>query len=97
MNLSFGELLVIMAVALLVFGPDKLPEIGKNLGRAVRSFRSASSELQQELGTSLNFLDDEKSKAPQQQEAQAPAPLPPPPAPVMPAEPSAQQQSTTAD
>lgn len=82
MNLGFGELLLIFALALLVFGPDKLPEIGKNLGRAVRSFRSASTELQSELRTSLDLDDDEAKPAPSSDAAAAsPPPLPPPPPP----------------
>jgi sec-independent protein translocase protein TatA len=36
-----------MAIALLVFGPKKLPEIGKSLGRAIREFRRTSDELKE--------------------------------------------------
>jgi TatA/E family protein of Tat protein translocase len=40
-------MLLIMAIALLVFGPKKLPEIGKSLGRALREFRRTSDELKE--------------------------------------------------
>ncbi len=43
------EILMILLIALLVFGPQKLPELGKALGRAVREFKKASSELQETL------------------------------------------------
>lgn len=81
MNVSFSELLLILAVALLIFGPDKLPEIGKNLGRALRTFRSATSDLQRELRTSLDIDDSEKKTAEAGDAADTPA-LPPPPPPV---------------
>lgn len=83
MNLSFGEILLILAVALVVFGPDKLPEIGKNLGRAMRSFRSASQELQKELRSSLDFVDDAEPKPTKPADSRNSA-LPPPPPPVLP-------------
>lgn len=42
-NVGFPELILILAVVLLVFGPGKLPEIGKAVGRSLREFREASS------------------------------------------------------
>ncbi len=39
------ELILIFVVALLVFGPKKLPEIGKSIGRAIREFRRTSEEI----------------------------------------------------
>jgi Tat protein translocase TatB subunit len=44
-NIGFPELLIILAIALLVFGPKKLPEISKSLGKAVREFRRTSDEI----------------------------------------------------
>jgi sec-independent protein translocase protein TatA len=43
---SFGapELIVILVVALVVFGPSKLPELGKSLGEAIRGFKKAMSD-----------------------------------------------------
>jgi TatA/E family protein of Tat protein translocase len=37
-----GEIVLILAIALLVFGPTKLPQLGEALGKAIRSFRKAS-------------------------------------------------------
>lgn len=44
-QLGFSEMLVIFIVALLVFGPKKLPELGKSLGRGIREFKKATEEL----------------------------------------------------
>jgi sec-independent protein translocase protein TatA len=41
MNIGWGELLVIMAIALLIVGARRLPEIGHSLGRAIREFQDA--------------------------------------------------------
>jgi len=42
-NIGFPELILILAVVLLVFGPGKLPEIGKAVGRSLREFRQATA------------------------------------------------------
>ena len=47
------HLLVIFGIALLVFGPKKLPELGKGLGEAIRGFKSSLIEGEQ-AGTSLD-------------------------------------------
>lgn len=44
-SLGFSEMLIIFVVALLVFGPKKLPELGKSLGKGMREFRKATNEL----------------------------------------------------
>ena len=43
-GIGMQELLLILIVVLLIFGANKLPEIGGGLGRAIRNFRRASSE-----------------------------------------------------
>jgi sec-independent protein translocase protein TatA len=48
-NIGLPELLIILAIALLVFGPKKLPEVGKSLGRAIREFRRTSDELKERI------------------------------------------------
>jgi sec-independent protein translocase protein TatA len=48
-NIGFPELLIILAIALLIFGPKKLPEVGKSLGRAIREFRRTSDELKDRI------------------------------------------------
>jgi sec-independent protein translocase protein TatA len=44
-NFGFSEMLLVFIVALLVFGPKKLPELGKSLGKGIREFRKATDEL----------------------------------------------------
>jgi len=44
-----GELLLILILALIVFGPRRLPEIGKSLGQMMREFRQASDEITGQL------------------------------------------------
>lgn len=48
-NIGFGELLVIGIIALLVFGPQKLPELGKSLGSALKEFRKATQSISEEV------------------------------------------------
>jgi sec-independent protein translocase protein TatA len=45
MRLGFGEILLILAVALLIFGPSKLPQLGEALGKGIRNFRKTSEGL----------------------------------------------------
>ena len=48
-NIGAGELLVILLVALIVVGPQKLPEIGRTIGRALTEFRKTQEELRRSL------------------------------------------------
>lgn len=50
------EIVVIMVVALIVFGPGKLPEIGAQVGKAVRDFRRATNDLTREFNDSTSDL-----------------------------------------
>ncbi|HEY8341869.1 MAG TPA: twin-arginine translocase TatA/TatE family subunit [Calditerricola sp.] len=53
-NIGFGEILLVLLVALLLFGPSKLPELGRAFGRTLREFKNATKGL---------VDDDEGSKA----------------------------------
>jgi sec-independent protein translocase protein TatA len=48
-SIGFPEILLILALALLVFGPKKLPEIGRSIGRALREFRRTSDEIKEKI------------------------------------------------
>jgi TatA/E family protein of Tat protein translocase len=48
-GIGFQELIVILVVALLIFGPKRLPELARSLGRGLAEFRRASSELRDQL------------------------------------------------
>jgi TatA/E family protein of Tat protein translocase len=44
-NLGFPEIMIIFVIALLVFGPRKLPELGKSLGKSLAEFKRATNDL----------------------------------------------------
>ena len=58
-SLGMQEIIVIFVLALIVFGPRKLPEIGKSLGKALSEFKKASNELRQSWEEEVR-LDKEK-------------------------------------
>lgn len=55
-SIGFGEIIVVLLVALIVFGPKRLPEIGRTMGKSMREFRRATSNLKREFEDSI---DDE--------------------------------------
>ncbi|MBI3910182.1 MAG: twin-arginine translocase TatA/TatE family subunit [Armatimonadetes bacterium] len=70
------ELLVIMALALLFFGPKKLPEIGRSLGGALREFRRASQNFMDALNHPDLLLEDNEADRPPPKSIEFPAPPP---------------------
>jgi TatA/E family protein of Tat protein translocase len=58
-DVGLQEMLVIGVIALLVFGPSKLPELGRMVGRALREFRRASDEFRSTVETNLHINDPE--------------------------------------
>ena len=65
-SIGMPELIVIMLLALLIFGPRKLPELGRSLGRSLGEFKRASNELR-------HTLDEEiRSEEERNREKQAP-------------------------
>ncbi len=75
-GIGMTELVVILAVALIVFGPTRLPELARSLGRAMAEFRRASTDLRQTFNESIH--DPHPPAAPA---APAPAPAIAPPDP----------------
>lgn len=53
-GIGLPEMAVIAAIGLLVFGPKRLPELGRTLGRTLRGFQSASSEFEQEFRKAID-------------------------------------------
>ena len=56
-GLGIGELLVIFVIALVVFGPKKLPEIGRSVGRAMMEFKKASQEFQDSMREEMKEVE----------------------------------------
>jgi sec-independent protein translocase protein TatA len=62
-GLGVPELIFILLLALLIFGPKKLPEIGRTLGKGMSEFRKASNELTRSINAELSL--DEQPAPPQ--------------------------------
>jgi sec-independent protein translocase protein TatA len=60
LNIGTPELILIMFVALLLFGGDKLPGIAKGLGKGIRDFKDASEGVKREINNQINNYDDKK-------------------------------------
>jgi len=57
-GIGLPEMGVIMVVALLIFGPKKLPEIGRSVGKTIRSFQEASKDFQNEFQKEVEQLEE---------------------------------------
>lgn len=53
------ELVLILVIALVIFGPSKLPEVGRSLGKAISEFKNSSKEITDDIRKSID--DDEKN------------------------------------
>ena len=56
-GIGLPEMVVIAAIGLLVFGPKRLPELGKTLGRTLRGFQRASQDFEQEFRTAMTPME----------------------------------------
>jgi len=70
-SVGLPELIIIFTLALIIFGPRKLPELGRSLGKSLAEFKRASNELRNTLDEEIR-LDDQRATR-----AQEPAALPP--------------------
>ncbi|MGD0920000.1 MAG: TatA/E family twin arginine-targeting protein translocase, partial [Thermodesulfobacteriota bacterium] len=65
-DIGLPELLVILVIALIVFGPQKLPELGKALGKAIREFRKTTEEVKASFEAETKELQERESTMPHQ-------------------------------
>ncbi|HTO96553.1 MAG TPA: twin-arginine translocase TatA/TatE family subunit [Myxococcales bacterium] len=70
MRLGFGEIVVVLALALLFFGPSKLPQLGSSLGQAIKSFKKGLSSIQEDDSAAS---EQEAKQLPARPEEGAPA------------------------
>ena len=60
-GIGMPELLLILAIALIVIGPKKLPDLAKSLGRAMREFKKATSEFKESIQLDEDLSDVKKA------------------------------------
>ena len=60
-SIGMPELIIILVIALIIFGPRKLPELGKSLGRSLNEFKRASTDLQNTLEQEIK-LEEQKDR-----------------------------------
>ena len=71
-SIGMPELIIILTLALIIFGPRKLPELGRSLGRSLGEFKRASNELRNTLDEEIRLEEEQRTA----QRAAAPAPSP---------------------
>ena len=59
MNIGATELILILGVALIVFGPGKLPELGNALGKTIREFKGAINNIDEDIKKEVNDIKNE--------------------------------------
>ena len=62
-SIGMPELIIILVIALIIFGPRKLPELGKSLGRSLNEFKKASNDLQNTLEQEIKIEEQKETAA----------------------------------
>jgi len=62
-SIGMPELIIILVIALIIFGPRKLPELGKSLGRSLNEFKKASQDLQNTLEQEIKVEEQKETQA----------------------------------
>jgi len=75
-NIGAPELIVILVIALLILGPGKLPEVGASIGKSIREFRKASSDIEDSVKVNVETSPLPPTPAAPATPAEAPAPQP---------------------
>jgi TatA/E family protein of Tat protein translocase len=64
-GLGAGEILIILVIAFLLFGPKQLPEVGRQVGKVVKGFKDTAEDLRKSVEPELNILQQEVKMAEQ--------------------------------
>ncbi|MFN8063003.1 MAG: TatA/E family twin arginine-targeting protein translocase [Vicinamibacterales bacterium] len=75
-SIGMPELVIILVLALIIFGPRKLPELGKSLGKSIGEFKRASNELRSSLEEEIR-VEEQRDAAAARQKAETPKPAEP--------------------
>lgn len=59
LNISGGEVVVILIIVLMLFGPQSIPTIARGMGRAIRQIKDATNDVQREIRESANKVENE--------------------------------------
>src|SRR5688500_4543604 len=62
-SVGMPELVIILVIALIIFGPRKLPELGRSLGKSIGEFRKASNELKSTLEEEIRVEEQKEQRA----------------------------------
>jgi TatA/E family protein of Tat protein translocase len=62
-SIGMPELIIILVIALIIFGPRKLPELGRSLGRSIGEFKKASNELRNTLDEEIRAEEFKEQRA----------------------------------
>ena len=62
-SIGMPELIIIFVIALIIFGPRKLPELGKSLGKSLAEFKRASNELKSTLEEEIRIEEQQRTEA----------------------------------
>ena len=76
-SIGMPELIIILVIALIIFGPRKLPELGRSLGRSINEFKKASNELRSTLEEEIR-VEEQHDRTTATASATPPAATPPP-------------------
>ena len=72
-SIGMPEMIIILVLALIIFGPRKLPELGKSLGKSLAEFKRASNELKSTLEEEIRLDEQRETKAKEQSTASTPS------------------------